>query len=151
MPARFIYILFMAAVLLPTDSSLGKGTTIQLTITGPGLVQPLHIEDSLAISASVWGGNFVKWDSGPISKPTESLPRYFVHFWVRLPDNSVQMKYVVGYTWDPDQEHAIVCLPGTRDLWYRINVFSILREGRDGNCYYATDEWGRAIESALRR
>lgn len=144
-------LLLVSAALLCAHPCLGKGTTVQLTIAGPDLEQPVHTEESLAISASVWGGNFVDWDSGPLSWPVDTLPRYLVHFWVRLPDNSVQMKYVVWYSWDPGQRHAIVCLPGPRDLWYRINVFSILRQGQDGNCYRAADHWGRAIQSALRR
>ena len=149
MNERIAIVWFLAATSFAISPCLAKGTTIELTIAGPGFESPIHTTDPTAISAIVWGTNFFELETGPVSAPADTLPRLQVHFWVRLPDKSVQMKYVVSYIWQPDGAYAVVCFPGPRDIWYRTNVYSILREGIDGKCFRAESNWGRAIKGIL--
>jgi hypothetical protein len=136
----------MAILLLLPGASQSKGITIQLTITGPQLALPLHTDDPEAIAAMVWGTNFFDEKEGPVVDPQNVGDRLTIHFWIRLPDDSVQMKYVVWYTWLSQDNYAVVCFPGSRQsYWYRINTFSILREGVDGRCFRAEERWGHAI------
>ncbi len=129
--------------------ALGKGDTVELSITGPALVAPVHTSDEVAIGVSVWGGQFADWDAGAVSEPPSALPRYLVHFWVQVPRGTVQMKYVVEYVWDSDAQRAYVHLPGPREIWHRTNVYSILRRGQDGHWFHATEPWGEAIRRVL--
>ena len=128
-----------------------KAPTAQVTITGPKLVTPLHASDSAVTAANVWAGNFIDWGAGIVGLPRADALVYRVHFWVQLGPNDIQIKYVLNYQWLEDSNRAIVCLPGRRDIWYRINVYTILRDGQDGNCYYADEKWGRAVNAALRQ
>ena len=143
------------ALLLPV-SAMAKARTVQLSITGPGLSEPIHTTAPSAISASVWGGNFIELDGGPVPEPDISLPRYYIHFWVEAsswqeaPADSVQMKYVVWYVWEPIEERAFLYLPGQSDTWYRTNVRSIFRSGNEGNWFFASDMWGQVIRDVLR-
>ena len=149
MISRFTSLSIVILLLLPYASH-GKGTTIQLSITGPQLDSPLHTEDPGAVTAMVWGTNFFDQEGGPVAGPRNTRDWLTVHFWVRLPDNSVQMKYVVWYKRLSENDHAVVCFPGARQsTWYRINTFTILREGVDGRCFRAEDQWGQAIRRVV--
>ncbi len=126
-----------------------KAPTAQITITGPQLEMPLDVTDPEVISANVWMGNFADWDSGPVIDPTDESRPYLLHFWVRLNPDDIQLKYVLEYRWLDDERRALVCLPGRRNIWYSTNVYSILRNGQDGKCFYAETEWGRAVHATL--
>lgn len=142
----------MAALtcVLMSGTTFAKGTTVQVTVTGPGLEAPLHISNAEVTSANVWGGNFADWDAGSVEISSVYPEPFLLHFWVQFGPGDIQMKYVLRYQWHKESDRAIVCLPGRRDIWYRTNVFSILREGLDGSCFYAAKEWGSAVRAALR-
>lgn len=144
----------IAVILLSTlisYTAAAKAPTAQITITSPRLETPLETSDPKIISAHVWMGNFADWESGPITDPQDDSHPYQLHFWVRLAADDVRLKYVLKYRWLEEENRALVCLPGRGDIWYSTNVYSILRKGQDGNCYYAESEWGLAVEAALRR
>jgi hypothetical protein len=149
MPKFLHCAIFLATLVISTTAS-AKGITVALSITGPGLDVPLQTTDPGAIDVSIWGGNFAEFEDGAMAEPPIDLPRYLVHFWAELPRTStVQLKYVVWYVWDPSREKALIYLPGPRDLWYRTNTRSILRENHDGKWFYATEPWGRAIKQTI--
>ena len=150
MNARIPLLFTVLAVVFLSESTQAKGTTIQLSITGPGLEAPLHISDKLLTSANVWFGNFIDWNAGGVDPNANESFQYRIHFWVKFPRRAdIQMKYVIWYQWDDQLNRAIVCLPGQRDPWYYVNVYSILREGADGSCFYADSDWGKAVRDAL--
>ena len=126
-----------------------KGPTVKLTVTGPGLDQPLEITEPGAIAANVWHGNFINWQEGPALEPAQSFPRYMIQFHVVPPRSEVKMMYVVYCVWDEGAGRVLVYLPGRGEDWYRLNVSTILRSGQDGKWHYASDEWSLAIRSAL--
>lgn len=149
MKAIITFPVLLVAMVTFAGPVMGKGITVELSITGPGLSVPFHTRDSEVIDVSVWGGNFADWESGAVGEPDVDLDRYLVHFWVQVPRSTVQMKYVLWYVWDPNAQRAIVYLPGRRDPWYRTNVYSILREDRDGRWFFATAPWGTAMKRVL--
>ena len=150
MSSKYLHSIVLLAALVVATSASGKGVTVALSVTGPGIETPLQLTDESAVDVSVWGGNFANWEAGAVSAPAPELPRFLVHFWVELPrTDTVQLKYVVWYVWDTSQERALIYLPGPRDIWYRTNTRSILREGQDGNWFQASEPWGRAIKEAL--
>jgi hypothetical protein len=128
-----------------------KAPTAQVTITGPRLSTPLHASDPAITVANVWGGNFIDWEAGAVASPDADLSQYRIHFWINFGPDDFEMMYVLDYQWVKDSDRAIVCLPGRRDIWYRINTHTILRAGQDGNCYYTEDKWGRAVYAAIRK
>ena len=147
---RVITIFVALASVLGVNRAEAKGPTVQLTITGPGIEVPIHSDDDSVTSASVWGGNFVDSDSGPIENALAQRSDYQIYFWVQIPRGPIQMKYMIQYRWDSSSDRAIVCLPGERDPWYYVNVSSIIR-GTEGGCFYAEEEWGNAIKAMLPR
>lgn len=150
MTTRFPLAIVLLFSIIP-GLSAAKAPTAQITITGPQLETPLNVTDAEVTSAHVWMGNFADWKSGAVSAPTEESGRYFLHFWVRLKSDDIQLKYVLEYHWLNDEDRALICLPGRQNIWYSTNVYSILRTGQDGNCYYAEAEWGRAIRIVLSK
>jgi len=127
-----------------------KGKTVKLTISGPGLSQPLELTKPEFISADVFVGNFVAWQRGEIAPGSSGLPRYAVQFHVRPPrSEAVSIKYVVYFAWDPATERGLVYLPGPGERWYNLNISTIDRGASDGKWYLASDEWSRAIRGAL--
>ena len=148
---KISHLAILFATMALAGSAFAKGTTVELSITGPGLSTPIHTSDASAINVSVWGGNFSDWDYGKVEEPSGDLEHYHVHFWVQVPRSTVvQLKYVIGYVWDADKGLALVYLPGPRDQWYQTNTYSILREGLDGHWFYATESWGKTLKKVLQ-
>jgi hypothetical protein len=81
--------------------------------------------------------------------PVASSPQFTIKFHVKPPRGEVRVLYVVRYVWDPNTRRALVHIPGPGDEWYRLNSSTILREDADGQWYYATDTWARAVHKAL--
>ena len=146
-----IMVALLAVILIPAQFAIAKAPTAEVTVTGPELDKPLHTSDDAIIAANVWTGNFIDWEAGEVGLPRADAPLYQVHFWVQLDANDIQMKYVLDFQWLEEANRAVVCLPGPQSIWYRTNVYTILRTGQDGNCYYAERDWGLAVQAALRR
>ena len=146
-----ISLTLIALIVLMSQPVSAKAPTAQVTITGPKLSTPLHASDTAITVANVWGGNFIDWEAGAVGLPRSDSPQYRIHFWINFGPDDFEMMYVLNYQWMEGSDRAIVCLPGTRDIWYRINTHTILRDGQDGNCYYAEDKWGRAVYAAISR
>jgi len=148
MTTRFPIALILLAAIIPYTVA-AKAPTAQITITGPQLETPLHTSDPTIIAAQVWMGNFADWSSGPVAAPQGDSRSYQLYFWVRLNPDDIRLKYVLEFQWLEEEDRALICLPGHRSIWYSTNVYSILRTGQDGNCYYAEAKWGQAIQAAL--
>ena len=124
-----------------------KGPTIKLSISGPGVREPLIVTDAAAL-VHVWSNGFI----GSITTPPDSsLPRYHVSFHVQPPRSDVvRVMYVVQYVLDPKTNDGFVYLPGRGEDGYRLNVGTMLREGHDGRWHRAPAEWNQAISARLR-
>jgi hypothetical protein len=148
MSARVHTAMVVLVVLFAASTAQAKGTTVQLTITGPGLDVPFHTSAKSVTSANVWSGNYIDWEAGPIEAAGDDSLDYRIHFWVKFPEEPIDMTYIVRYRWDDEAKRAIVCLPGERDPWYSVNAFSIVR-GNEGSCFYADRDWGSAVRAAI--
>jgi hypothetical protein len=135
-----------AGLVLP---ALAKGPTVKLAISGPDLPGELMVTDPKALEASVYGGEFIESQKGAVPAPSADLPRYTIQFYVQPPHRETRMMYVVDYVWDPLSNRALVHLPGRGDRWSSLNMSTILRSGQDGKWFYASQQWGASIRSAL--
>lgn len=125
-----------------------KGPTVQVTIVGPGMVEPIHSKSADIIFPSVWGLQFVDAEHGAVSEPPEELARYECHFWVKWGD-AIRLKYTVLFVQGSSESVGYVYFPGRRERWYSNNVFSILRPDHDGKWFKASERWGKAVSSTL--
>jgi hypothetical protein len=140
-----------ALVVLVVAPAFGKGQTVKLTVSGPGISQPIDVTDRDAISASAWGNDFFDVENGPIAAPDAALPRYVVQFYVQPPQGgAVEMKYAVYLVLDRTAGRAMVYLPEPRDELYRLNS-AMVREGQEGKWYFASAKWSRALRVALAK
>ena len=134
--------------LLAGGVALAKAKTAKLTVSGPGISQPIELTHQDAISAGVWSGTFIDRRAGPVEAPSADIPRYMVQFHVNVRVDELRMVYVVYYAWDAANGRALVQLPAVEDEWSRLNDSTIARCCR-GQWYYATDPWGQTIRAAL--
>ena len=125
-----------------------KGKTVKLVVSGGGLQEPIEIAGKDVLFANPWGEEFVHpWTA--LDTPPQAVRRYEVSFYDELRPGDVQMKYVVDYATNHPGRGAIF-LPGRGDARYRLNASTILRDGRDGRWFPASDEWERVVGSGLR-
>src|SRR5688572_23657806 len=78
-------VFFALALLAPSIGLEAKGTTVKLTLTGPGLAKPVEIVEPVILSGSnVWEGRFI----GETLKaaPAGRGAVYSVAFDVQLPE-----------------------------------------------------------------
>jgi hypothetical protein len=143
-----IALIAVAGTLLP-QLAQPKGTTVGLSIAGPGISAPLYTSEPALIAANVWGGGYADWEAGPIGTLDSELPYYQIYFWTQPRLDNVQINYVIRYRWEENANRAVVCLPGLRDPWYYVNVANIIMEDRDGNCFWASEAWGKAVKDLL--
>jgi hypothetical protein len=129
-----------------------KGSTVRLHVTGAALPVPLDITDpQLLASSNVFEGSFLGM---PRSEPPPSVPRYRVSFHVEYPawmKRGVEVKYVVTYARDPQSGEGLIYLPGRGEEGYRLNVGTILRDGKDGVWQSASQRWADALNRYLPR
>jgi hypothetical protein len=139
-------VLTLAIAVGVVASVAAKGTTIKLSITGPGLTEPLVVTDAAAL-VHVWGNDFI----GPLSDaPNSALPRYQVSFHVQpLRSTDVKVMYVVRYVVDPRTKEAFVYLPGRGEDGFRLNIGTMLRDNDDGRWHRAPQAWSRPISDKL--
>ena len=76
------------------------------------------------------------------------VPPYMIQFHVELPRDGVRMMYVVYFAWDYRERRASSDFPGPRDAWYTLNMSTVALP-TSGKWFYATEEWGSAVEPAL--
>ena len=86
---------------------------------------------------------------GRTVKLVDIARHYEVSFYEELGPHHVQMMYVVDYVPNHPGRGAIF-LPGRGDVRYRLNTRTILRDGRDGRWFPASDEWERVVGSRAR-
>ena len=131
-----------------TAPLVAKGTTVKLVVSGGGLATPIEITGKDVTFANPWGDAFVHaWTSIP--PPPTDRPLYQVSFYEELGPGNVKMMYIVEYMRNGEAGGAIH-LPGHDDQRYRLNVSTILRDGRDGQWFAASDEWERVVGSCVR-
>jgi hypothetical protein len=124
-----------------------KGSTVKLTVAGPGLAHPIDITSSDAL-VNVWDDDLIRT---PAAAPDKALPRYLISFYVEPLRSTVRMMYVVHYVRNYKTGEGFIYLPAPGEEWYRLNISTIMREAHDGRWHHAPKAWSNAIAAALKR
>lgn len=128
-----------------------KGTTVKLTLAGPGLAAPVEIVDTAILRGSnVWEGSFLGETLD--APPSEAGATYTLTFdvlppeWMRQPPRTM---YTVLLARDAKSGGLFLYLPGRADPGYRLNVSTMLREGQDGHWHRPPSAWASAVAKHL--
>ena len=122
--------------------------TVRLTVSGSAIAQPLEIKDRRLLALSnVFAGSFI---GAPAGEPDPVWPRYTVTFDIQTGNGVRTPGYTIDYVKSRWTGEGFIYLPGRGTDRYRINIFTILRDGMDGAWHRASDAWSAAINSYLR-
>ena len=130
-----------------------KGSTVKLTLTGPGLAAPVEIVDSAILDGSnVYAGSFLGETQQAV--PSVETPIYTLSFHVQSPEwmrRPVKAMYAVSVARDARTGALWLYLPGRGESGYALNVGTILREGQDGHWHRPPQAWALALAKYLPR
>ncbi len=155
-----MFALWLAFLLMVTAAPLfGKAPTSKIKIQGSDLKATIEITDPKILRLfRVWAGPatssneaqslIVDWSQEASTGLPKGLQRYEVSFYAKLPNE--QLIYVVFYEHDASQDHGYVCLPGTTDKWYGVNVGTIWH-GVEGKCFRAWGAWERVADPLIEK
>ena len=143
---------FIAAfVLMGTIVAGAKGTTVKLTLTGPGLGAPVEIVDPAVLALSnVWEGSFIGRTMA--AAPQLKGPVYTVAFDVQLPEwqrAGIKRMYTVRVARDARLGLLFLYLPGRGDDAYALNASTMLRDLQDGHWHRPSAAWATALAKYL--
>ena len=145
---RFCVIAF---ALLASIGLEAKGTTVKLTITGPGIAAPVEIvERGIVDQSNVWEGSFI--GERLEAAPQVTLPLYTVTFDVQLPEwqrAGVRRMYTVSVARDPRGGGLLLYLPGRGEPGYGLNVSTMLRDTQDGHWHRPPAAWASLVAKYL--
>jgi hypothetical protein len=123
-----------------------KGRTVRITVALDSS-RIAEITSGKAIDVNIWDESFIPEIA---REPPKELPRYLLSFYVEQERGPGRLAYVTRFAWNPQTREAFVHLPGRGEEWYRLNVGTILRDGKDGKWLRADPVWGAAVAAALR-
>ena len=145
---RILVVFLAAAAVQHITFAVGIKETARLTISGPGLSQPLEVTDEHALALSnVFAGTFI--GEPAVNPPDAELPRYSIVFDVQAAEGVRAAAYTVLYCKDRWTGDAFVYVPGYGDDAYRRNIGTILREGQEGRWHRAARPWSQTINPHL--
>jgi len=130
-----------------------KGTTVKLTLTGPGLAAPAEIvEPAILDRSNVWEGSFLGevLDTAPGGTPPTFSLNFVVQtpLWMRQPPRTM---YTVLLVRDAKSGGLLLYLPGRGESGYQLNVSTMLRDMHDGHWHRPPAAWASAIAVYLPR
>ena len=124
-----------------------KGSTVKLTLTGPGLAAQIEIVEPVILDGSnVYAGSFLGETVQAV--PSVEKPIYTVSFHVQSPEwmrRPVRPMYAVSVARDARTGALWLYLPGRGEAGYALNVGTILRNGQDGHWHRPPLSWAAAI------
>jgi len=128
-----------------------KGTTVKLTLTGPGLAAPVEIvEPAILHGSNVWEGSFLgeTLDAPPPGATATHTLTFEVQTpeWMRQPPRTM---YTVLLARDAKSGGLLLYLPGRGEPGYRVNVSSMLRDTQDGHWHRPSASWAAALARYL--
>jgi hypothetical protein len=143
---------FLCVAVAVLAASIGldaKGTTVRLTLTGPGIAAPIEIVDPAILDRSnVWEGGFL--GETVAAAPQVKAPAYTVRFDVQPPRNlPVKTAYAVSVARDARTGALWLYLPGRGEAGYGLNAGTILRDGQDGRWHRPSPAWASALAKYL--
>jgi hypothetical protein len=139
--------LLIFAVAVPAHA---KRPLERITVSGPDLVKPIELTDSLLLRLSnPWFGNFLEPNTVQ-ERPPERSRVYLLTLYARLRGTELRPIYRFHYAPSGEGTPGLVYLPGKTDPGYRQNVSVILRPGSDGRWHRATRAWVAYFEQDLQ-
>jgi hypothetical protein len=147
---KAIYVILLWVLLLgPTSfTAFAKGPADKITISGPGLSEPIEITDAQILEKfSPWSEAFFDKARGILKEPPKVENTYQVIFYLKDESGDLRASYAFEYApGNPGTIH----LPGKGDPWYDTNKGLILR-GEDGGWLYASAAWYDMMEPMLEK
>jgi hypothetical protein len=129
--------------------AFAKGSADKITVSGPGLTNPIEIIDPQILQQfSPWGDSFFDLKKGllAVSKPPKINRLYQINFYLKDADGTLTMRYAFQYA--PGQP-GYIYLPGINDKLYTLNSSLLPRYGFDGHWIYASQEWDGLMQRQL--
>lgn len=134
-------------LLLSVSVAQAKAIPDKITVTGPGLTNPLEITDPEILEASnPWAGEFVDWDAAKITETPPVNRRYEILVHLRDRNDSFRVIYAFHYAPDPSGGRGYIYLPGMDDQWYDVNVGTIVRPS---GWQRASAQWDAIMDQTL--
>ncbi|GAB4577313.1 MAG: hypothetical protein Fur0022_00440 [Anaerolineales bacterium] len=128
-------------------TAIAKGPADKLSISGPGLTEPIEVTDPKILQPfSPWGDRFYDGQTGALAELPKVDVQYQVLFYVEDEAGELRVRYAFQYT--PGQP-GLIHLPGKGDEWYETNIGTILRGGLEGQWLYASQEWDDLMRQLL--
>lgn len=146
------YSLLLLALLTLTLPATAKGPVDMITITGPGIDEPIEITDPEILSRfDPWAGQFLG-TGGPleVAPAIESEEPYQIFFYLRDNSGELQLDYAFDYYPNPTDERAYIYLPGPVEPYYEVNTGSIIRDDSDGRWHIAMPTWDAMFQEQLQ-
>lgn len=145
---KMLYTNLFCLLLLVSSMStaLAKGPADKITISGPGLSEPIEITDARILEKfSPWGEAFFDERQGFLAESPVVDASYQVQFFMRDQGGELRLSYIFEYApGDPGYIH----LPGKGDKDYEINKGTIMRR-EDGGWLYASEGWYDLMRNLL--
>ena len=141
-------------VVIALSASIGleaKGTTVKLTLIGPGLAAPVEIREQAILEGSnVWEGSFL---GEPLDAPPAAAPAtYTLTFEVQTPEwmrQAPRMMYTLMLARDAKSGGLLLYLPGRGEAGYRLNASTMRRGAQDGRWHRSSGAWASAVAKYL--
>ena len=106
---RLVVVAALAACLVQASTVLAKGTVEMISVSGPGLNEPVEITDRNSLEPFLpWSRDFIDWGRGIISDPAPGLRNYEVQFYLDRGESPI---YVVEYSPEPHGGPGYVYIP----------------------------------------
>jgi hypothetical protein len=136
-----------------------KGIPQLIVIKGNGLSKPLEITDQVTLKKfNPWGGEFVDSKFEAIAKPA-TLGRCFdVDSFMKWPSRpswkydrgDLKLIYHFTYCTGGTEGNGYIFLPGRENEYWKVNVYTILRDGNDGKWHRASAEWADTVKRLVK-
>ncbi len=154
LPVALVALCLLGA--LPAAVVSAKGPVDRITISGPGLTDPIEVKSTALLSNfDPWGRQFIAWDRGLAPAAPQGQPSYVIAFYLDQSGAGSPI-YVFDYVPGSLDGPGYIHIPGPDDPRYRRNASTIVgatstdRWNPDGKWQYATDEWDAAVLQELR-
>ena len=159
-----VVFLALAAWLIPGSPVLAKGPVDKITLTGPGLTNPIEFTDPESLAPfNPWTRGFIDWSRGLVTEPPQAEQTYAVAFYLKASERPYCLKhegefcliYLIRYSPDPSGGPGYLYFPGQGEPEHQINKGTIIDSSIDawdpnGKWQYATAGWDALMQRALQ-
>jgi hypothetical protein len=144
---KITYLAILCIVsLITTSVALAKESADKISISGPGLSEPIEITDPKILNQfNPYASNFLDLRRGVLAEPPKNEQLYQVLFYFYNTGGTLEARYAFQYALG---QNGPIYLPGKNDELYKLNSI-LLREGFDGHWITASSEWDDLMQRLL--